>query len=367
MKKDLNILALAGDGIGPEVVNAALRLLQFVCEHEGLELSITQDLLHGACYDKYGTFCRDETVEQAKQADALLVGSVGGPKWDKLDISGPPESKDGLMRLRKELNTFAGLRPAKCYAPLIDLTPFKPEVIKGADIMVLRELCSGLFFGYPRGIDELPDGGYQAYDSNYYTSDQIDAFARVGFELARQRRGKLVSMDKSNVTESGVLWRRVVSKLGESAYQDIELTHQYADNTLYQMTMNPGHFDVIIGDNLFGDLTSDLAGTMAGSLGMLPSACLSTLTPDEHTLPGIFEPVHGSAPDIAGQGVANPIGMILSVAMMMQYSFERNDIADEIEQAVIRTLAAGISTPDIKGRSTTGDVTQRIIDEYKQS
>ncbi len=367
MKKSLNILVLGGDGIGPEVVDAALESLQFICEQEGLELNLTEDLLHGAAYDKYGTFCRDETVELAKQADALIVGSVGGPKWDNLDIIGPPQAKDGLMRLRKELNTFAGLRPAKCYTPIIEHTPFRPEVVANTDIMVLRELCSGMFFGYPRGIDELPDGSFQGYDANYYTSTEIEQFARVGFELAQQRRGKVVSMDKSNVTESGALWRRVVSQIGESEYPGIELVHQYADNTLYQMTMNPTAFDVVIGDNLFGDLTSDLTGTMAGSLGMLPSACLSTLNPDENSLPGIYEPVHGSAPDITGQGIANPIGMILSMAMMLQYSFKRKDLADEIEQAVIRTISAGVTTPDLKGRSTTKDVTQRIISEYKQS
>ena len=366
MEKSLNLLVLSGDGIGPEVMEAALDLLQYICEQEGLELNLTEDLLHGAAYDKYGVFCRDETVELAKQADALIVGSVGGPKWDSLEIIGPPENKDGLMRLRKELNTFAGLRPSKCYDPLIEQTPFKPDVVKNTNIMVLRELCGGSFFGYPRGIDELPDGSFQAYDANYYTSTQIGQFARVGFELARQRRSKVVSMDKSNVMESGVLWRRAVSQIGEE-YPDIELTHQYADNTLYQMTINPTSFDVIIGDNLFGDLTSDLAGTMAGSLGMLPSACLSTLIPNENSLPGIYEPVHGSAPDIAGQGIANPIGMILSMAMMLQYSFNRTDLAEEIEQAVIRTIEAGVLTPDLKGRSTTKDVTKRIIAEYKQA
>ncbi len=367
MKSSLNLLVLAGDGIGPEVVYAALELLQFICEQENLELNLTEDLLGGTAYDKHGTFCRDDTVELAKKSDALIVGSVGGPKWDNLDIAGPPEAKDGLMRLRKELNTFAGLRPAKCYAPLIEYTPFKNDVVANTDIMVLRELCSGLFFGYPRGIDELPDGSFQGYDANYYTSTEIEQFSRVGFELAGQRRGKVVSMDKSNVTESGALWRRVVDQIGQNEYPEIELTHQYADNTLYQMIMNPTEFDVVLADNLFGDLASDLTGTMAGSLGMLPSACLSTLNPDENTLPGIYEPVHGSAPDIAGQGIANPIGMILSVAMMLQYSFKRADLAEQIEQAVIRTISAGIVTPDLKGRSTTKDVSRRIIAEYKQT
>ena len=343
LTKSLKILVLGGDGIGPEVVDAALELLVYICDHEGLSLDMSEDLLHGKAYDKYGTFCRDETVELAKQADALIVGSVGGPKWDNLNIVGSPESKDGLMRLRKELNTFAGLRPSKCYDALIDHTPFKSDVVKNTDIMVIRELCGGLFFGYPRGIDELSDGSFQGYDSNYYTSPEIERFARIGFELAGQRRGKVVSMDKSNVTESGVLWRRVVSQIGEKEYPDIELVHQYADNALYQMTRHPTAFDVIIADNLFGDLTSDLAGTMAGSLGMLPSACLSTLRPDQDSLPGIYEPVHGSAPDIEGQNIANPIGMILSVAMMLQYTFNCSDIADEIEQAVVRTISAGIN------------------------
>ena len=290
MKQALNILVLDGDGIGPEVVSAGLELLQYVCEQEGLELNLTEDLLHGAAYDKYGTFCRDETVELAKKSDALIVGSVGGPKWDDLSIPGPPETKDGLMRLRKELNTFAGLRPSKCYDSLIKHTPFKTEVVKNTDIMVLREMCGGLFFGYPRGIDELPDGSFQGYDANYYTSKEIKRFARIGFELAQQRGGKLISMDKSNVMESGVLWRRVVNQIGEQAFPDIDLQHQYADNCMYQMTMNPTTFDVVIADNLLGDLASDLAGSMSGSLGMLPSASLSTLNPTIESLPGIYEP-----------------------------------------------------------------------------
>lgn len=361
------VLVLPGDGVGVEVVDAAISVLNEVTQIANINVDIEYDLIGGACYEQHNTFICDHTVELAKKTDAVIVGSVGGPKWDSLNIVGPPETKDGLMRLRKELNTFAGLRPSKCYDALISHTPFKTEVVKNTDIMVLRELCSGMFFGYPRGIDELPDGSFQGYDANYYTSTEIECFARVGFQLAQKRRGKVVSMDKSNVTESGVLWRRVVSRIGETEYPNVELIHQYADNTLYQMTMNPTSFDVVIADNLFGDLTSDLAGTMAGSLGMLPSACLSTLNPDQDSLPGIYEPVHGSAPDIAGQGIANPIGMILSVAMMLQYTFKRADITNEIEQAVIRTITAGITTPDLKGSSKTKEVTQRIIEEYKQA
>ena len=366
MKQSLNIMVLPGDGIGPQVVHAAIELLDYICTHENLELIITEDLIHGAAYDKYGTFCRDETVENAKKADALVVGAVGGPKWDDLDIQGPPEHKDGLMRLRKELNTFAGLRPCKCFPEIIRNTPFRPEVVRGTDIMVLRELCGGLFFGYPRGIDELSQGQYQAYDANFYLSSEIERFARIGFKLAQLRRCELVSMDKSNVMESGVLWRKVVTDIGATEFPEIKLTHQYADNCLYQMTMNPTGFDVIIGDNLLGDLTSDLAGSMAGSLGMLPSACLSTLEPDSDSLPGIYEPVHGSAPDIANKDIANPIGMILSVAMMLQYSFGLPDLAHEIEKAVERTLASETMTPDLKGQANTRQVTQRIINEYKQ-
>ena len=366
LKQHLNLLVLAGDGIGPEVVNAGLEVLQYVCEQENLELTLTEDLLHGAAYDRYGTFCRDETVDLAKQSDALVVGSVGGPKWDALNIVGPPTERDGLMRLRKELNTFAGLRPSKCYTPLITHTPFKPEVIQGCDIMVLRELCSGLLFGYPRGIDQLPGGTRQGYDANYYLSSEIERFARIGFQLAQCREGKLVSMDKSNVMESGRLWRTVVSELADREFPEIELVHHYADNALYQMAIQPNQFDVVIADNLLGDLTSDLAGAMAGSLGMLPSACLSSLNPDETSTPGIYEPVHGSAPDIAGQNIANPIGMVLSLAMMLEYSFNRPELAGEIETAVERTLAAGILTPDLKGKATTRDVTTRIINEYKQ-
>ena len=366
MKSTLNLLVLAGDGIGPEVVNAALRVLEYVCDQEKLQLNLSEDLLHGAAYDKYGTFCRDETVERARSADALLVGAVGGPKWDSLTIPGPPQARDGLMRLRKELDTFAGLRPVKCHQSLIENTPYRPDVVSGTDIMILREMCGGLFFGYPRGIDQLSAGNFQAYDSNFYTSTEIERFARLGFELASGRNHRLISMDKSNVMESGRLWRTIVEHVGSNEYPDVALTHQYADNSLYQMVTQPSEFDVLICDNLLGDLASDLAGSMAGSLAMLPSACLSVLRPGQDSLPGIYEPVHGSAPDIAGQKIANPMGMILSTAMMLRYSFDLPEPADEIERAVDRTLASGVITPDLKGNASTDQVATRIIEEYKQ-
>ena len=362
----MKILALGGDGIGPEVVGASLDVLECVADSESLNVDISEDLLHGAAYDKYGTFCRDETVTAAKAADAVLVGSVGGPKWDNLDIGDTPADKDGLVRLRQELDVYSGLRPAKAHASLLSRTPFRHDVVNGVDVMVLRELCSGIYFGTPRGIDELEDGTFKAYDANLYTSTEIERVVRDGFELARRRRADLVSTDKANVMESGTLWRRIADQLAPE-YPDVTLRHMYADNLLYQLATAPGDFDVIVADNLFGDLISDMAGAFSGSLGMLPSASLAYLAPQgEPSSPGIYEAVHGTAPDIAGLGIANPIGTILSVAMMLDYGFGRRDLSVKIEDSVERTLVAGIRTPDIGGDAKTADITASVISEYRK-
>ena len=361
----MKILALGGDGIGPEVVGAGLDVLACVADIENLDVDVEEDVLHGAAYDQYGTFCRDETVAAAKAADAVLVGSVGGPKWDNLDVGDSPADKDGLIRLRQELDVYSGLRPARAYAPLLSRTPFREEVVAGVDIMVLRELCGGIYFGEPRGIDELADGTFKAYDSNLYSSVEIERILRDGFELARRRRGDLVSTDKANVMESGVLWRRIADELAP-LYPDVTLRHMYADNLLYQLVRAPSEFDVIVSDNLFGDLISDLAAAFSGSLGMLPSASLARLAPvGETSSPGIYEAVHGTAPDIAGLGIANPIGTILSIAMMLDYGFARRDLAKKIELAVERTLVAGVLTPDIGGQAKTADITNSVIAHYR--
>ena len=358
MADPFKLLVLPGDGIGPEVVSVALRVFERLCLLAQIETEIQQDLLHGAAWDRYGTFCRDETVVTAKQSDALLIGAVGGAKWDELLIQNKdPAERDGLMRMREELQTYACLRPSRSYESLLARTPFKPEVVAGADILVLRELCGGLPYGKPRGIDELEDGSFQAYDANFYTSEEIRRFAVVGFEIAGSRRGKVTSIDKSNVMESGILWRRIVSEVGTD-YPDIELEHLYTDNALYQMMQRPTAFDVVLADNIFGDLASDLVATYAGSLGMLPSASLQGLDSGK---PAIYEPVHGTAPDIAGQEIANPIGAILSVAMLFEYSMQRKDLAQRIESAVENCLQAGVISADLGGQAGTDQIGEKIL------
>ena len=364
------ILALGGDGIGPEVVDSALALLEAVSASGGPRFDISTDLLHGAAWDRYCTFCRDETLARARAVDAVLVGAVGGPKWDDIVIEGPPAAKDGLMRLRQELDVYAGLRPAKAYDSLLQLTPYRAEALEGADVMVLRELCGGVYFGEPRGIEAQGDGGHRGFDSTVYTTAEIERIARAGFELARRRSGgeggRLLSTDKANVMESGVLWRQVVSEVGAIDYPDVALTHFYADNACYQLARDPKAFDVILGDNLFGDIISDQAGVIAGSLGMLPSASLACLPPEgTPAVPGIYEPVHGSAPDIAGQGIANPLGMLLSVAMMFDYGFALPAYARRIELAVEDALAGGARTADLGGEDSTEAMTAAVIRAYR--
>ena len=316
----LKILALGGDGIGPEVVQAALQVLEVAVADAGLKVDISEDLLHGAAWEEYGTFLRPETLARAKESNALLVGATGGPQWDHIVIEGGAEEQDGLMKLRHELQVFACLRHAKTYDALIDRTAFKPEIVRGADIMVMRELCGGAMFTRTRGI-ESNERGRRGYDLNEYNETEIERFARVGFEVARRRQGRLLSVDKSNVFIAGKLWREVVEEIGRSEFPDVELTHLFTDNASYQLCCRPADFDVILAENLFGDLLSDQSGAIAGSLGMLPSACLADLPVGGRSeKPAIYEPVHGSAPDIVGQGIANPVGTILSAAMFLRYA-----------------------------------------------
>ena len=382
-RDEFTVLALGGDGIGPEVVGAGVEVLLAVAKSEGLRIEIEEDLLHGAAWERYGTFCRDETLVRAREVDAVLVGAVGDPRFDDYlaDDGSPveedaeagavardPADKDGLMRLRRDLDVFAGLRPARAFEALVERTPFRTEVVRGADLMVLRELCGGAYFGLPRGIERLAGGGRRAFDSTVYTEAEIERIARVGFELARRRRRRLLSVDKANVMESGMLWREVVSDIGAREYSDVALTHFYADNAAYQLARAPRDFDVVLSDNLLGDILSDQAGAIAGSLGMLPSASLAGLPPHgEPAKPGLYEPVHGSAPDIAGQGIANPHGTILSVAMMFEYGFALPALARRIEHAVEHTLATGPRTPDLGGEAGSAALTHAVIDACRES
>lgn len=359
MSTQYRILALGGDGIGPEVVAAGLAVAETVAESAGIDLAIRHDLLHGACWDAHGTFCRDETVAAAQSADAVLVGAVGGPRWDRIRVDGGAQMQDGLMRLRKELQAYAGLRPARHWSFLSERTPFAKGVAEGADILVLREMSGGVLFAEPRGHRER-DGKRYAFDTAGYDEAELERIATAGFELARSRRKMLLSADKANVMESFKLWRAVVSEVA-AAYPDVSVTHMYADNFAYQMIMRPTQFDVVVCCNLLGDLLSDLAAVVSGGLGMLPSACLCGLP--KPPVKGIYESVHGSAPDIAGQGIANPVGTILSVAMMFHYSFDRPDLAIRIEQAVANVLERGIRTPDLGGDSGTERVTSAIVAE----
>ena len=362
----LKILALGGDGIGPEVVDAALKVLDVAAHSIDLDFDLSEDLLHGAAWNKYGCFIRPQTLDKARASDALLVGATGGPAWDHIVIDGGPEDQDGLMKLRHELDVFACVRHARAWDALLDKTPFRAETVRGADIIVMRELCGGAMFTRTRGRDIQADGSQRAFDLNEYSSVEIERFARVGFEVARRRRSKVVSVDKANVFIASKLWREVVDEIGKSEFPDVELSHLFADNASYQMCCQPGAFDVILADNLFGDLLSDQSAAIVGSLGMLPSASLPDL-PQAGRVQGsaIYEPVHGSAPDIAGQGIANPVGMILSVAMMLEYTAGEVNCARKIEAAVDAALNAGNATRDIGGTLSTDTMADAVIEQFR--
>ena len=339
-----SLLILPGDGIGPEVMAEVKRIIGWYGDKRGMTFDISEDLVGGAAYDAHGTPLHDNTMAKAQDVDAVLLGAVGGPKYDNLDFSVKPER--GLLRLRKEMDLFANLRPAQCFDALSDFSSLKKDVVAGLDIMIVRELTSGVYFGEPRGIFE--EGNERVgINTQRYTESEIDRVARSAFELAMRRNKKLCSMEKANVMESGILWREVVTKVGED-YPDVELSHMYADAGAMQLTRWPKQFDVIVTDNLFGDLLSDLAAMLTGSLGMLPSASLGA--PMANGRPkALYEPVHGSAPDIAGQGKANPIACILSFAMALRYSFDAGDEADRLERAVEKVLADGLRTADLLG------------------
>lgn len=336
------ILCLAGDGIGPEVVAQAVRVLQWVSDHSNTSFTFDNALIGGAAYDACGTPFPDETLTKAKAADAILLGAVGGPKWESLDYSVRPER--GLLGIRKELDLFANLRPAMCFAPLADASSLKPEVISGLDIMIVRELTGDIYFGTPRGV-AVENGHRVGRNTMVYADWEVTRIARVALDLARVRGKKLCSVDKANVLECTEMWREEVQKLRDAEYSDIELSHMYVDNAAMQLVRVPKQFDVMVTGNIFGDILSDCAAMLTGSLGMLPSASLGAEKAGKRA--ALYEPVHGSAPDIAGKGVANPIATILSAAMMLRYSFGMHDFAQMVEDAINACLAADLRTADI--------------------
>ncbi|WP_048306062.1 3-isopropylmalate dehydrogenase [Halomonas sp. PR-M31] len=331
------ILILAGDGIGPEITAEAVKILK-ACQQEGLDIELEDALVGGAGFDAEGDPLPKTTLEKAQAADAILLGAVGGPKWDSLeDIQKRPEK--GLLGLRKHLGLFANLRPALLYPQLAEASSLKPEVVAGLDIMILRELTGGIYFGQPRGIEER-DGQRVGFNTYVYSESEIERIGRAAFEMARKRDRKLCSVDKANVLEVTMLWREVMNRLAPE-YPDVELSHMYVDNAAMQLVRAPKQFDVMVTGNMFGDILSDAAAMLTGSIGMLPSASLN-----EHNQ-GMYEPCHGSAPDIAGQGVANPLATILSVAMMLRYSLDEPALAERIEKAVGRVLDDNLRTADI--------------------
>jgi len=331
------VAILPGDGIGTEVVAEAERVLARLNDKYTLGIETESALVGGSAYDEHGVPLPDSTLDLAKNADAILLGAVGGPKWEPLDYSVRPER--ALLGLRAELDLYANLRPAKIYPALVDASSLKREVVEGIDIMVVRELVGGIYFGKPKGVETLPDGTEKGVNSLVYTTPEIERITKVAFDVARKRGKKVCSVDKANVLECTELWRRVVTLMHKD-HEDIELSHMYVDNCAMQLIRWPKQFDVIVTTNLFGDILSDAAAMLTGSIGMLPSASLSGNK-------GMFEPVHGSAPDIAGQNKANPIATILSVAMMLQYTFGAMEAASDIETAVSNVLEQGYRTPDI--------------------
>ncbi len=338
------LLILAGDGIGPEVMAEVRRVIDWMGAKRGLAFDVDEDLVGGCAWDAHGVPLTDATMAKAQAADAVLLGAVGGPAYDGLDFSVKPER--GLLRLRKEMDLYANLRPAQCFDALADFSSLKREVIAGLDILIVRELTSGVYFGEPRGI--FVEGNERVgINTQRYTESEIERVVRAAFELARKRSKKLCSMEKANVMESGVLWREVATRVGAD-YPDVALSHMYADNGAMQLVRWPAQFDVIVTDNLFGDILSDIAAMLTGSLGMLPSASLGARLANARPK-ALYEPVHGSAPDIAGTGKANPIACILSFAMALRYSFDRGDEAARVEAAVERVLADGLRTADILG------------------
>ena len=364
--KKRKILLLPGDGIGQEVVAEVKKIIQWFNSKKSLDFDIDEDLVGGAAYDKHKNPITDEVFYKALESEAVILGAVGGPKYDNLEFSKRPER--ALLKLRKELKLFANLRPAICFKQLVDASSLKPEIVSGLDIMIVRELTGGIYFGEPRGIKLIENGERKGINTHSYTTNEIIRVARVAFELAKKRGKKVTSCDKSNVMEAGVLWREEVQSLKDKEFKDIELNHMLADNCAMQLLRNPKQFDVIVTDNLFGDILSDEASMLTGSLGLLPSASLGAKDKNGN-IRSMYEPVHGSAPDIAGKGIANPIASILSFAMALKYSLNLDKEADILENAVQEVLDEGLRTKDIisKGMKevSTSQMGDAIISKLK--
>ena len=355
------ILVLPGDGIGPEIVTEAVKVLDALRDRHGLDITTVEGLVGGAAYEAEGHPLPEETLQMARESNAVLLGAVGGPQWEALDRPLRPEQ--GLLGLRSELGLFANLRPAILYPQLAEASTLKPEVVAGLDIIIVRELTGGIYFGQPRGVRTNAAGEREGYNTFVYSESEIRRIGRVAFETARRRGGRVCSVDKANVLEATELWRQVITEL-HAEYPDVELSHMYVDNAAMQLVREPKQFDVVVTSNMFGDILSDAAAQLTGSIGMLPSASLNA----DGT--GMYEPIHGSAPDIAGQGAANPLATILSVAMMLRHSLGAPALADEVEAAVGRVLDGGLRTPDIHyagtTRATTAEMGDAVVAELKQ-
>ena len=346
------ILVLAGDGIGPEIVAEAVKVIEAL-KKDGLDVSLEDGLIGGASTDAFGEPLTEATLDQAKGADAILLGAVGGPKWESLDIAIRPEK--GLLKIRAGLELFSNLRPAILYPQLADASTLKPEVVSGLDLMIVRELTGGIYFGQPRGVETMENGERRGFNTLVYTESEVERIARSAFDIAMKRGKKLCSVDKANVLECTEMWREVVESVARD-YPEVEVSHMYVDNAAMQLVRAPKQFDVMVTTNMFGDILSDAAAMLTGSIGMLPSASLDA------NGKGMYEPIHGSAPDIAGQGVANPLATILSVAMMLRYSLNETAMADRIEKAVEQVLDQGLRTPDIYSEGTTRVGTKEMGD-----
>jgi len=357
--KKRKFLLLPGDGVGPEVVGEVKKIIQWFNSNKSLDFETEEGLAGGVSYEKYGTPITDEVFYKALESEAVILGAVGGPKWDNLEFSKKPER--ALLKLRKELKLFANLRPAICFKQLVDASTLKPEIVSGLDIMIVRELTGGIYFGEPRGIEPIDNGERKGINTHTYTSNEIIRVARVAFDLAKKRSNKVTSCEKSNVMEAGQLWKEEVQSLHDKEYKDVELNHMLADNCAMQLLRNPKQFDVIVTDNLFGDILSDQASMLTGSLGLLPSASLGAKNKDGK-MRAMYEPIHGSAPDIAGKGIANPIATILSFAMALRFSLNLDKEADVLEKAVQEVLNDGLRTKDIASKGTREVSTKQMGD-----
>ena len=360
------LLLLPGDGIGPEVVREVKKIVEWLNKNKSLDFKIDEELIGGASIDAHKIPITDEVFYKSLECDAVILGACGGPKWDKLEFSKKPER--ALLKLRKELKLFANLRPAICFEQLVDSSTLKPEIVSGLDIMIVRELTGGIYFGEPRGIEPIKNNERKGINTHTYTTTEIKRIAKVAFDLAKKRKNKVTSCEKSNVMEAGLLWREEVQDLHDKEFKDIKLDHMLADNCAMQLLRNPKQFDVIVTDNLFGDILSDQASMLTGSLGLLPSASLGAKN-KEGQMRAMYEPIHGSAPDIAGKGIANPIATILSFAMALRYSLDLDKEANALEKAVQDVLNDGLRTKDIisKGKKevSTSQMGDAIISKLQ--